>query len=89
MFNLSIEKAQMLQQKIQEIKNRLDNDIFIHTSQDIVITISVIGNIKDISNPQNKTLKEIISVLNEALTKARRDYEIKQAQLLQKEMLNI
>lgn len=87
--NLSIEKAQLLQQKIQEIKNILDNEIFTHSSQEIVITISVLGSIKDISNPQNRTLQEVMSVLNEALAKARQDYEMKQAKLLQKEMMNL
>ena len=34
-------------------------------------------------------LEEIIPIINEATAKARQDYEIKQAQLLQKEMMNL
>ena len=87
--NISIEKAQLLKQKIEEIKNILDQDIISHSSNEINIEISVLGNIKKISNPLNKNLEEIISVINESTAKARQDYEIKQAQLLQKEMMNL
>jgi hypothetical protein len=86
--NLTIEKAQFLQQKMQEIKNTLDLDLFTHTSQEVSITVSVLGNIKEIQNPQNKSVSELISFINEATTKARQEYEVKQAQLLQKEMMH-
>ena len=87
--NISIEKAQLLKQKVEEIKNILDQEIIHHSSNEITISISVLGNIKKISNPLNKNLEEIIFILNEAIAKARQDYEIKQAQLLQKEMMNL
>jgi hypothetical protein len=86
--NISVEKAQFLQQKMQEIKNTLDLDLFTHTSQDVSIIISVLGNIKEIQNPKNKSISELIPIINEANTKARQEYEVKQAQLLQKEMMN-
>ena len=86
--NLTIEKAQFLQQKMQEIKNTLDLDLFTHTSQDVSVTISVLGNIKEIKNPQHKSASELIPIINEATTKARQEYEVKQAQLLQKEMMS-
>ena len=85
---ISLEKAQFLQQKMQEIKNTLDLDLFTYTSQDVSVTISVLGNIKEIQNPQNKSVSELISIINEATTKARQEYEVKQAQLLQKEMMS-
>lgn len=85
--NLTIEKAQFLQQKMQEIKNILDLDLFTQTSQDVFIIISVLGNIKEIQNPQNKSVSELIPIINEATAKARQEYEVKQAQLLQKEMM--
>lgn len=84
--NLSIEKAQFLKQKIEEIKNALDLEIITHSSQDITIEISVLGNIKQIFNHSNKNLEEIIPVINEAISIARQDYEIKQAQRLQTEL---
>ena len=87
--NISIEKAQLLKQKIEEIKNTLDQEIISHSSDGISIDISVLGNIKKISNPLNKNLEEIISVINESIVKARQEYEVKQAQLLQKEMMNL
>ena len=87
--NISIEKAQLLKQKIEEIKNTLDQEIIYYSSNEINIEISVLGNIKKISNPLNKNLEEIISVINESTAKARQDYEIKQVQLLQKEMMNL
>ena len=87
--NISIEKAQLLKQKIEEIKNILDQEIITHSSNGINIEISVLGNIKKISNPLNKNLEEIISVINESIVKARQEYEVKQAQLLQKEMMNL
>ena len=85
--NISLEKAQLLKQKIEEIKNTLDQEIISHSSDGISIDISVLGNIKKISNPLNKNLEEIISVINESIVKARQEYEVKQAQLLQKEMM--
>lgn len=87
--NITIEKAKLLQEKLQEIKSKLDQDIFTYSENEVGISISVLGNIKNISNPQNKTLEEIIPIINEALSKARQDYEIKQAQLLQKEMIGL
>jgi hypothetical protein len=87
--NISLEKAQLLKQKIEEIKNTLDQEIISHSSDGISIDISVLGNIKKISNPLNKNLEEIISVINESIVKARQEYEVKQAQLLQKEMMNL
>ena len=87
--NISIEKAQLLKQKIEEIKNILDQDIISHSSNEINIEISVLGNIKKISNPLNKNLEEIVSIINESIIKARQVYELKQAQLLQKEMINL
>ena len=87
--NFSLEKAHLIIEKIEEIKNILDLDIFTHTSENITITISVLGNIKNITNPQNKRIEEIIPIINEASSKARQDYEVKQAHLLQKEMMNI
>ena len=87
--NISIQKAQLIKQKLEEIKNTLDKEIITYSSNDIKIEISVLGNIKEISNPLNKNLEEIIPIINEATAKARQDYEIKQAQLLQKEMMNL
>lgn len=87
--NISIEKAQIIQEKIQEIKEILDQDIFTHSLDMISVTISVLGNIKEISNPNDKSIAEIIPIINEATTKAREEYEVKQAQLLQKEMMNL
>lgn len=87
--NISLEKAQLLKQKVEEIKNTLDKEIITYSSNDIKIEISVLGNIKEISNPLKKNLEEIIPIINEATAKARQDYEIKQAQLLQKEMMNL
>ena len=87
--NISLEKAQLLKQKIEEIKNTLDQEIISHSSDGISIDISVLGNIKKISNPLNKNLEEIVSIINESIIKARQVYELKQAQLLQKEMMNL
>lgn len=87
--NISLEKAQLLKQKVEEIKNILDKEIIVYPSNGIEIEISVLGNIKKITNFQNKKLEEIIPIINEATAKARQDYEIKQAQLLQKEMMNL
>ena len=87
--NISIEKAHLLKQKIEEIKNTLDKEIITHSYNGINIEISVLGNIKEISNPLNKNLEEIIPIINEATAKARQEYEVKQAQLLQKEMMNL
>ena len=85
--NISIEKAQLLKQKVEEIKNILDQEIIHHSSNEITISISVLGNIKKISNPLNKNLEEIILIINESIVKARQEYEVKQAHLLQKEMM--
>ena len=87
--NISIEKAQLLKQKVEDIKNTLDQEVITHSSNGVSIAISVLGNIKKISNPLNKNLEEIIFILNEAIAKARQEYEVKQAQLLQKEMMNL
>ena len=87
--NISLEKAQLLKQKIEEIKNTLDKEVITHSCNGIKINISVLGNIKEISNPLKKNLEEIIPIINEATAKARQDYEIKQAQFLQKEMMNL
>lgn len=87
--NLSIEKAQILKQKLEEIKNVLDLDVFTHNSENVTINMSVLGNIKSITNPQNKTIEELISIINDAYSKSRQDYEVKQAHLLQKEMMNL
>ena len=87
--NISIEKAHLLKQKIEEIKNILDKEIIVYPSNGIEIEISVLGNIKEISNPLNKNLEEIIPIINEAIAKARQEYEVKQAHLLQKEMMNL
>jgi len=87
--NISIEKAHLLKQKIEEIKNTLDKEIITHSYNGINIEISVLGNIKEISNPLNKNLEEIIPIINEAIAKARQEYEVKQAHLLQKEMMNL
>ena len=59
--NISIQKAQLIKQKLEEIKNTLDQDIISHSSNGIKIEISVLGNIKKISNPLNKNLEEIIN----------------------------
>ena len=83
--NISLEKAQLLKQKVEEIKNTLDQEIIFHSSNGIIIEISVLGNLKKIFNPQNKNLEEIVSIINESIIKARQVYELKQAQLLQKE----
>lgn len=87
--NLSIEKAQLLKQKIQDIKNTLDLDLFTYSSDNVSIIISVFGNIKEIINNQNKTLEQLIPIINEATTKAKQDYETKQAQLLKDEMMKL
>ena len=87
--NISLEKAQLLKQKVEEIKNTLDQEIIFHSSNGIIIEISVLGNLKKIFNPQNKNLEEIVSIINESIIKARQVYELKQAQLLQKEMMNL
>ena len=90
MFNgLSLEKAHLLNKKLEEIKNTLDQEIISHSSNEINVEISVLGNIKKISNPLNKNLEEIISIINESIVIARQEYEVKQAHLLQKEMMNL
>ena len=87
--NISIEKAQLLKQIVEDIKNTLDQEVITHSSNGVSIEISVLGNIKEISNPLNKNLEEIIPIINEAIAKARQEYEVKQAHLLQKEMMNL
>ena len=87
--NISLEKAQLLKQKVEEIKNTLDQEIITYSSNGVEIDISVLGNIKKIINLQNKKLEEIIPIINEATAKARQEYAVKQAQLLQKEMMNL
>ncbi len=87
--NISIQKAQLIKQKLEEIKNTLDQEIIYYSSNEINIEISILGNIKKISNPLNKNLEEIVSIINESIIKARQVYELKQAQLLQKEMINL
>lgn len=86
--NISNKNAQLLKRKIQEVKEILDQDIFTYTLDKVSVTISVLGNIKEISNPNDKSIAEIIPIINEATTKAREEYEVKQAQLLQKEMMS-
>mgnify|MGYP003617818960 FL=1 len=71
------------------VKERLSKEYFTVSFNNVSITISLMGNIKEVVNPLNKSLEEIIPVINEATAKARQDYEIKQAQLLQKEMMNL
>ena len=87
--NISIEKAHLLKQKIEEIKNTLDKEIIVYPSNGIEIEISVLGNIKNISNFQYEKLEIVIPAINEAIAKARQEYEVKQAHLLQKEMMNL
>ena len=87
--NISIEKAHLLKQKIEEIKNTLDKEIITHSYNGINIEISVLGNIKNISNFQYEKLEIVIPAINEAIAKARQEYEVKQAHLLQKEMMNL
>ena len=87
--NISIQKAQLIKQKLEEIKNTLDQDIISHSSNGIKIEISVLGNIKNISNFQYEKLESVIPAINEAIAKARQEYEVKQAHLLQKEMMNL
>lgn len=87
--NFNLEKAQLIKEKIEEIKDILDLDVFTHTSENVTINMSVLGNIKSITNPQNKTIEGLIPIINEASSKARQDYELKQAHLLQKEMMNL
>ena len=87
--NISLEKAQLLKQKVEEIKNTLDKEIITHSYNGINIEISVLGNIKNISNFQYEKLEIVIPAINEAIAKARQEYEVKQAHLLQKEMMNL
>ena len=55
--NISIQKAQLIKQKLEEIKNTLDQDIISHSSNGVNIEISVLGNIKKIS--KNISLKTV------------------------------
>ena len=87
--NISIEKARLLQQKQEEIKQKLAQEYMTHSSECVSVTLSLLGNISEISNPQNKSITEIIPTINQANAKARQDYEIKQAQLLKEEMMKL
>lgn len=87
--NLSLEKAHLIKEKIEEIKKVLDLDVFTYTSNETSVTMSVLGNIKNISNHRNISIEELIPIINEASSKARQDYEVKQAHLLQKEMMDL
>lgn len=87
--NISIEKAKLLQQKHEEVKQKLNKEIIIHTSGSISVKLSLLGNIKEISNGQSKDLVEIIPIINEAITKARQAFEIKQSEMLQNEVRNL
>lgn len=91
MFNLSIEKAQLIQQKTEEIKNTLDKELITHSSPDgtIHITVSITGNVKDIKIPENIEINTIIPTLNEVLLKANRTFEIKRAEILQAELMKL
>ena len=89
MFNLSIEKARLIQQKQEEIKQKLDQEILIHSSKSVSVKLSLLGNIIEISNAKNKSLVEIVPIINEATAKARQVFDIKQAELLQKELINL
>ena len=86
---LTPDQAKKINAKIIEIKEILSKEYFTVSFNNVSITISLRGNIKEVVNPLNKSLEEIIPVINEATAKARQDYEIKQAQLLQKEMMNL
>ena len=86
---LTPDQAKKINAKIIEIKEILSKEYFTVSFNNVSITISLMGNIKEVVNPLNKSLEEIIPVINEATAKARQDYEIKQAQLLQKEMINL
>ena len=86
---LTPDQAKKINAKIIEIKEILSKEYFTVSFNNVSITISLMGNIKEVVNPLNKSLEEIIPVINEATAKARQDYEIKQAQLLQKEMMNL
>ncbi len=58
--NLSLEKAHLIKEKIEEIKKVLDLDVFTYTSNETSVTMSVLGNIKNISNHRNISIEELI-----------------------------
>ncbi|WP_300689369.1 YbaB/EbfC family nucleoid-associated protein [Chryseobacterium sp.] len=91
MFNLSIEKAQLIQQKTEEIKNTLDQELITHSSSNgtIHITVSITGNVKDIKAPKGVEFNSIIPTLNEVLSNVNRTFEIKRAEMLQMELMKL
>jgi len=91
MFNLSIEQAQLIQVKTEEIKNTLDQEFITHSSSDgtIHITVSITGNVKEITIPENVDINSSLPTLNEALLKANRTFEIKRAEMLQVELMKL
>lgn len=91
MFNLSIEKAQLIQQKTEEITKKLDDEVINISSLDnsIHITVSVSGNIKTIRTIDSTKIESVIPLLNEILSTARRTFEIKRAEMLQIELMKL
>ncbi len=91
MFNLSTEKAQLIQQKTEEIKNKLEEELITHSSSDgtVHITVSVTGKIKEINAPNNTDINSLIPILNKVLITANRTFEVKRAEMLQKELVSI
>lgn len=87
--NISLEKTRLLQQKQEEIKQKLDQEIIIHSSESVSVKLSLLGKIIEISNVQNKSLVEMIPIINEAIAKARKTFDVKQAEMLQKELINL
>ena len=88
MFDLSFEKAKLIQQKTEEIKEILDQEYIKQSSLDntIQVTVSVSGNIKEIKISENVKIDFVIPVLNEVLSTARQTFEIKRAEMLQDEL---
>ncbi|RNA61156.1 hypothetical protein D1631_04000 [Chryseobacterium nematophagum] len=87
--NISTEKTILLRQKQEEIKRKLDQEFIIYNSGHISIRLSLLGNIIEISNPGSKGLIDIITIINEATTEARQLFDVKQAEMLQKELVNL
>ncbi|CAA7392585.1 hypothetical protein [Chryseobacterium fistulae] len=87
--NISREKTILLRQKQEEIKQKLDQEFIIYNSGHISIRLSLLGNIIEISNPDSKGLIDIIPIINEATTEARQLFDVKQAEMLQKELVNL
>lgn len=87
--NISLEKARLLQQKQEEVKQKLDQEFITHNSGNVSVKLSLLGNILEISNDQNKSLAEIIPIINEATGKARKAFDVKQAEMLQKELMHL